>query len=166
MLWTSNCAIQNTKTWISLNSNKKNQPMGMIENDLPGDSHFMMTSSNGNIFHVSGHFCGNSPVPGEFPAQRPVTRSFNAFFDLRLNLRLNKQSHAGDLRRHRAQYEVIVMSCEKHGLQNSATTKIDAWRLFIWNYMYWIRINAFIHVHTFGAFYQPKSVLRWYFDIY
>ena len=34
----------------------------------------------------------NSPVPGEFPAQRPVTRSFDDFFDLRLNKRLNKQS--------------------------------------------------------------------------
>ena len=28
---------------------------------------------------------GNSPVSGEFPAQRPVTRSFNVVFDLRLN---------------------------------------------------------------------------------
>ena len=27
---------------------------------------------------------GNSPVPGEFPAQRPVTRSFDVFFDLHL----------------------------------------------------------------------------------
>ena len=35
---------------------------------------------------------GNSPVPGEFPAQRPVTRSFDVFFDLRLNKRLRKQS--------------------------------------------------------------------------
>ena len=35
---------------------------------------------------------GNSPVPGEFPAQRPVTRSFGVFFDLRLNKRLSKQS--------------------------------------------------------------------------
>ena len=34
----------------------------------------------------------NSPVPGEFPAQRPVTRSFDVFFDLRLNKRLSKQS--------------------------------------------------------------------------
>ena len=34
---------------------------------------------------------GNSPVPGEFPAQRPVTRSFDVFFDLRLNKRLRKQ---------------------------------------------------------------------------
>ena len=35
---------------------------------------------------------GNSPVTGEFPAQRPVARSFDVFFDLRLNKRLNKQS--------------------------------------------------------------------------
>ena len=38
-------------------------------------------------------FCaGNSPVHGEFPTQRPVTRSFDIFFDLRLNKRLSKQS--------------------------------------------------------------------------
>ena len=34
---------------------------------------------------------GNSPVTGEFTAQRPVTRSFDVFFDLRLNRRLSKQ---------------------------------------------------------------------------
>ena len=31
-------------------------------------------------------------VTGEFPAHRPVTRSFHVFFDLRLNKRLSKQS--------------------------------------------------------------------------
>ena len=35
---------------------------------------------------------GNSPVTGELPAQRPVTRSFDVFFGLRLNKRLSKQS--------------------------------------------------------------------------
>ena len=35
---------------------------------------------------------GNSPVTGEFPSQRPVTRSFDVFFDLRPNKRLSKQS--------------------------------------------------------------------------
>ena len=34
---------------------------------------------------------GSSPVTGEFPAQRPVTRSYDAFFNLRLNKRLSKQ---------------------------------------------------------------------------
>ena len=96
---------------------------------------------------------GNSPVIGEFPTQRPVTRSFDIFFDLRVNKRLSKQwwgwwfhtlsrplwrhrnekiSHqcatatlrwiinvqyidwintreAGDLRRHCAHYDIIVM---------------------------------------------------------
>ena len=28
---------------------------------------------------------GNSPATGEFPTQRPVTQSFDVFFDLRLN---------------------------------------------------------------------------------
>ena len=35
---------------------------------------------------------GNSPVNGEFPTQRPVTRSFDVFFDLHPNERLSKQS--------------------------------------------------------------------------
>ena len=52
----------------------------------------MMTSSNGNISTLLAISAGNSPVPGEFPAHRPVTRSFNVFFDLRLNKRLSKQS--------------------------------------------------------------------------
>ena len=35
---------------------------------------------------------GNSPVTGDFPAQRPVARSFDVFFDLRLNKWLSKQT--------------------------------------------------------------------------
>ena len=35
---------------------------------------------------------GNSPVSGEFPTQRPVTRSFDVYFDLRPNKRLSKHS--------------------------------------------------------------------------
>ena len=36
-------------------------------------------------------YAGNSPVTGEFPAQRPVTRSFDVFFDQRLNRQFSKQ---------------------------------------------------------------------------
>ena len=44
-------------------------------------------------FSASLALCeGNSPVTDEFPLQRPVTRSFEVFFDLRLNKRLSKQS--------------------------------------------------------------------------
>ena len=48
---------------------------------------------------------GNSPVPGEFPTQRPVTRSFDVFLDLRW---VNNRE-AGDLRRYRPHYDVTVM---------------------------------------------------------
>ena len=51
----------------------------------------MMTSSNGNIFRVTGSLCGEFTGPGEVPTQRPVTRSFDVFFDLCLNKRLSKQ---------------------------------------------------------------------------
>ena len=45
------------------------------------------------IFSASLAICaGNSPVNGEFPAQRPVTRRFDVFFHLRLNKRLSEQS--------------------------------------------------------------------------
>ena len=51
-----------------------------------------MTSSNENIFRVTGPLCGEFTGPGEFPTQWPVTRSFDVFFDLRLNKRLSKQT--------------------------------------------------------------------------
>ena len=46
---------------------------------------------------------GNSLVSGEFPAQKPVTRSFD--------VGLSKQSWGWYLRRHRTHYDVIVMGC-------------------------------------------------------
>ena len=50
----------------------------------------MMTTSNGNIFRVTSLLWGE--FTGEFPSQRPVTRSFYVFFDLYLNKQLSKQS--------------------------------------------------------------------------
>ena len=50
-------------------------------------------SSNENISPLMALCVGNSPVTGEFPSQRPVTRSFDALFDLHLlNKRLSKQT--------------------------------------------------------------------------
>ena len=44
------------------------------------------------IFSALLAFCvGNSPVTGEFPAQRPVTRSLDVFFDLGLYQQLSKR---------------------------------------------------------------------------
>ena len=54
-------------------------------------------------------YAGNSPVTGEFPAQRPVTQSVGVFFDLRPNKGLGNNRKAGDLRRHRAHCDVNAM---------------------------------------------------------
>ena len=51
----------------------------------------MMTSSNGNIFCVTGPLCGEFTGHRWIPGHRPVTRSFDVFFDLCLNKRLSKQ---------------------------------------------------------------------------
>ena len=53
---------------------------------------YMMTSSMETFSALLALCAGNSPVPGDFPAQRPVTRSFDVFSDLRLNKRLSKPS--------------------------------------------------------------------------
>ena len=43
-------------------------------------------------FYVLLAICaGNSPVTDDFPAQRPVTRNFDVFVNLRLNKRLSKE---------------------------------------------------------------------------
>ena len=51
----------------------------------------IMTSSSGTIFRITGPLCGEFTGPDEFPAQRPVTRSFDVFFDMCLNKRLSHQ---------------------------------------------------------------------------
>ena len=73
-----------------------------------------MTSSKGNILRVTGPLCGEFTGPGEFPTQRPVTRSFDVFFDLRLNNGWVSIRKAGDLRRHRGHYDVNVMGNALH----------------------------------------------------
>ena len=52
----------------------------------------MMTSSNGNIFRVTGLMCGEFTGQRWFPTQRPETRSFDVTFDLRPNKPVGKQS--------------------------------------------------------------------------
>ena len=63
----------------------------------------MTTSSNGNIFCISGPLRGNSPVTGVFPAERPVTLSFEVLFHLRLSKRWTIVG------RHCTHYDVTVM---------------------------------------------------------
>ena len=67
----------------------------------------MMTSSNGNIFRVTGPLCGEFTGHRRIPSQRPVTRIFDVFFHLPLNKWLSKhprrrwfQTQSGSIWRH------------------------------------------------------------------
>ena len=71
---------------------------------------FSRISRKTSKFQATGLCEGNPPVTGEFTSQRAVMRTFDVFFDLRLKKRLSKNNRdAGDLRRHCAHYDVIVM---------------------------------------------------------
>ena len=86
----------------------------------------MMTSSNGNIFRVTGSLCGEFTGTGEFPAQRPVTRSLDVFFDVGLNKWLSKQpwgwrfeTPSWSLWRHRNSNYIFIFP------RNNSTHNID-----------------------------------------
>ena len=98
---------------------------------------------------------GNSPVPGEFPAQRPVTRSLDVFFDLRLNRRLQlcKQSWGWwfetplrPLWRHNDVYEIwVLIWIIGHITKMVETDPIMVWPIYEhntfitkWQFSYWI----------------------------
>ena len=109
-----------------------------------------MTSSNGNHFHVTGPLvritgfswwryqmetistllalcAGNSPVTGELPSQRPVTGSFDVFFDLRLisGMMLN--------------FIIRILSCfdkDSTGYIHTVTLYTDIYVYIIYIYIY------------------------------
>ena len=79
---------------------------------------------------------GNSPVTGEFPAQRPVTRSFDVFFHLRLSNGWVNNRGAGDLRRHCAHYDVTNTVCWPRWLR--AGQNVSLYLIFIiWFKFHW-----------------------------
>ena len=88
-----------------------------------------MTSSNENIFRVTGHLCGEFTGPGEFPTQRPVTRSFDVFFDLRLNKWLRQPSRGW-------WFETQSWSLWRHCNDASTVSCVDAVDLHMSCYMF------------------------------
>ena len=70
---------------------------------------------------------GNSPVTGEFPSQRPVTRSFDvSLICAWINDWVNNRE-ASYLRRHRAHYDVIVMDHGHHFSVTNVTSAVLLW---------------------------------------
>ena len=70
--------------------------------ELLAETKSKMTSSNGNIFCVTGPLWGESIGHRWILLKkaRPVTRNLDVFFDPHLNKRLSKNRDARDLRRH------------------------------------------------------------------
>ena len=100
-----NCALYTVTRNILYTNPSYLSPLDMSEKNNSWWRHQMETFSA-----LLALCAGNSPVTSEFPSQRPVTRSSDVFLDLRLNKRLSKNCEAGDFRRHRPHYDVIVMS--------------------------------------------------------
>ena len=92
--------------------------------------------------HQSSASLAFVPVPGEFPTQRPVTRSFDVSFDLRPNKRLSKHSWgwwfetpSRPLWRHRYEYQAIQSTqtrTENSGVLSAVSPVLNAKRI-IWN---------------------------------
>ena len=82
---------------------------------------------------------GNSPVPGEFPAQRPVTRSFGVFFDLHPNKLLSKQlwgwwfeMPSCPLWRHRNALSLVLLTESSVGTMWGIHSNLDYIRVYYW----------------------------------
>ena len=105
-----------------------------------------MTSSNGNIFRVTGPLCGEFTSPGEFPTQRPVTQSFDVSFDLRLNKPLSKQSWGW-------WFETLSRSLWRH-------CNVSDWKLLPAD-LFTAWINNCIHRFYCNIITHPLH-LRWY----
>ena len=89
---------------------------GNFTRDTPTRNHYKFASKLPWWRHQMETFsallalcAGNSPVHGEFFAQRPVTRSYDVYFDMHpINGWVNNRE-AGDLTRHHTHYDVILM---------------------------------------------------------
>ena len=97
----------------------------------------MMTSSNGNIFRVTGHLCGEFTGPRWIPRTKAseVRALMFSLICTRINGWVNN-GEAGDLRRKRAHYDVSLMVSPNmykswHDHQSSASLAF-AWGIHRW----------------------------------
>ena len=122
---------------------------------------FMMTSSNGNMFRVTGPLW---PVTSGFPSLRPVTRSFEAFFDLRLSKWLSKQ-----LRRRWLETSSRSLWCHCNVCYNLEGTPLPLKRInylfsiIIFYVTYWliqykITCTLFLLLFALGNYTPPQKI--------
>ena len=100
----------------------------------------MMTSSNGDIFRVTGHLCGKFTGPGEFPAQLRgdlMVSLICAWIHGWVN-----NGEAGDLKRHRAHYDVIVV------IHDGAVGKMDLDIMLLCPWLRSVKLRGAYYMHT------------------
>ena len=128
-----------------------------------------MTSSNGNIFRVIGSLWTKSTghqwiplVTNGFPSQRPVTRSFDVFFDTSPNKWLSKQSR-------RQWFETPLRSLWHHcnGLPGNSISntdqlnyKISRISLLLRTWLAWMNYQVYMVVisHPCPNFWQGEGM--------
>ena len=77
---------------------------------LPGPGDSMMTSSNGNIFRVTGHWCGEFTGPRWIPSTKASDSELWCFLWSPRNKRLSKQSRGWWFETQSPHYNITVMS--------------------------------------------------------
>ena len=92
---------------------------------------FMMTSSNGNIFRVTGHLCGEFTGPRWIPHTKTSDAELWCFFDLRLHIRLSKQSWGW-------WFETLSRSLWRHRYDWGRVTHICDTKLSLHLFRYWL----------------------------
>ena len=105
---------------------------------LQSEANFAWWRHQMEIFSALLAICaGNSPAHGEFPAQRPVTRNFDIYFDMHPNNQLSKQlwgwwfeTQSRPLWRHRngkSLFFNVDLKCYFRYKNNSGSAKLFNW---------------------------------------
>ena len=96
--------------------------------------HNMMTSSNENIFRVTGPLCGEFTGHRRIPHTKAGDAELWCLCYLRVNKRLSLNNReAGDLRRQRAHYDIIVIKLPHRSLIQckNATSRSNQWHVVL-----------------------------------
>ena len=95
----------------------------------------MITSSNGNVYHVTGPFCGEHTGHWWIPLTKASDAELWCFFICAWTNGWVNNRGAGDLRRNRAHYDVTVM--------NNHTRESRLW-------VYILVLYIFVRIHIIG----------------
>ena len=97
---------------------------------------------------------GNSPVPGEFPTQRPVTWSFDVYFDLRPNKQLSKQWRGW-------WFETPSWSLWRHrnGIRSGGTRQLERGGDGTWDLI--VSFGTLNDLYSWGPFYLHWLTPAW-----